>query len=176
MLIKVISAIALALLAFVVYVVTRPPAFRYQRTLPIAAAPEVLFGWINDLRRFQEWNPYAKLDPHCHITYSGPTSGVGSSYSWKGNSQVGEGTMTIIESRPGQLVRARMEFRKPFAGTHTAEFTLRPEGGKTVVTWSLTGENNLVGKLMSVCIDCDKLAGGEFEKGLATLSILASQR
>ena len=54
--------------------------------------------------------------------------------------------MTIIESRPPEFVRIRLEFIKPFAATHTAEFLLKAEGDNTTVTWSMSGTNNFVAK------------------------------
>jgi hypothetical protein len=173
MLLTVVAIIAVLLLGFLVFVSTRPATFRYTRRLAIAAPTSELFEQVNDLRKFQEWNPWAKVDPQCQIIYSGSATGVGSSYEWKGNKHVGEGAMTITESKPHQLVRARMDFRKPFAATHTAEFTFRPEGDRTVVSWSMYGDNNFMGKIMMTVMDCDKMVGGEFEKGLATLKARA---
>ena len=54
--------------------------------------------------------------------------------------------MTIIESRPSDLIRIKLEFFKPFAGNNIAEFTFKPEGNQTVVTWSMAGENNFMAK------------------------------
>lgn len=169
MLLTVVAIVVVLLLGLSVFVGTRPATFRYTRRLAIAAPASVLFEQVNDLRKFQEWNPWAKVDPRCQITYSGSATGVGSSYEWKGNKQVGEGAMTITESKPHQLIRARMDFRKPFAATHTAEFSFRPEGDQTVVSWSMFGDNNFMGKIMTTVVDCDKMVGTEFAKGLAAL-------
>ncbi len=168
MLLKTFIVLAVLLAGFLIYVATRPAAFRYTRGLAINAAPETLFPHINDLRQFQEWNPWAKAEPDIKLTYSGPGSGPGSSYDWTGK-KTGEGTMTITESQPNQLVRARMDFRKPFTATHTAEFTLKPEGSQTLVTWSLYGDNNFLGKLFGVLMNGDKMCGDQFEQGLAAL-------
>ncbi len=169
MLLTLVAIVAVLVIGFLGFVSTRPATFRYTRRLAIAAPPAELFDRVNDLRKFQEWNPWAKVDPQCVITYAGPATGVGSSYEWKGNRQVGEGAMTITDSRPGEFVRARMDFRKPFAATHTAEFSFTPEGGQTVVSWSMHGDNNFMGKIMTTLVDCDKMVGGEFAKGLAAL-------
>lgn len=166
------AVLLVALVALIAFIATRPAAFRYTRSATIAAAPEALFDQINDLRKFQAWNPWAAVDPHSVVTFSGPPSGVGSSFAWKGNKNVGEGAMTITESTPSRLVRARMDFRKPFAATHTAEFTFTPEAGRTVVTWSMEGNNNFMGKVVGALIDCDKMVGGQFARGLTTLKDL----
>ncbi len=90
-------------------------------------------------------------------------------YSWTGNKEVGEGRMRIIESRPSDLIRINLEFFKPFAATNTAEFTFRPEGNWTVVTWSMTGDKNFMAKAIHLFMNMDKMIGGQFEKGLAEM-------
>jgi len=174
MLLKILIALAVLLAGFCIYAATRPNTFRYTRSLAIDATPETLFPYINDVHKFQEWNPFVKDDPNNRITYSGPDAGLAAACDWSGGKS-GEGSMTIVESNPAELVRYRMDFRKPFAATHTAEFTLKPENGKTVVSWSLSGDNNFIGKAMSVFIDCDKMCGDQFLKGLANLKALVEK-
>jgi hypothetical protein len=82
---------------------------------------------------------------------------------------VGEGRLTITESRPSDLVRIKLEFMKPFAATNTAQFTFKPEGDRTAVTWSMEGKNNFMAKAINLCMNMDKMVGGQFEKGLADM-------
>ncbi len=89
--------------------------------------------------------------------------------SWAGNSEVGEGRMTISESRASDLVRFKLEFKKPFEATNTSEFTFRAEGPQTVVTWTMSGTNGFLFKAISLIMNPDKMVGGQFEKGLADL-------
>lgn len=167
---KILIVLVLVIVALVAVIATRPRHFSYTRSTTIAAPPEKVFEQINDLKKFKSWNPWAKLDPNCVIAYSGPATGVDSAYTWKGNDQVGEGKMTLIESKPHELVRARMDFIKPFAGTSTAEFTFKPDAsGKTVVSWGMSGDNDFIGKAISLIMDCDKMIGGQFDQGLAAL-------
>jgi len=175
MITKILLALGLVILVLLVVISLRPNDFRYSRSATIAAPATVLFEQINDLQKFQIWNPWAKVDPDAKITYAGPPTGVGASYSWAGNNEVGEGTMTAIESHPPELVRFRMEFRKPMAAVSTAEFTFKPEGDKTIVTWSMFGPNNFMGKAVGLFIDCDKMVGDQFEKGLANLAETVKQ-
>ena len=168
----ILVALAVIILVFVVVVVLQPADFRIARSATIAAPPAAVFEQVNDLHKFQTWNPWAKIDPTARNTFAGPSAGVGSSFSWAGNNDVGEGTMTVTGSQPGELVRFKMEFKKPFEATNTAEFTFKPEGDQTVVTWSMTGTNGFMGKAMSLIMNCDKMVGGSFEKGLADLKSL----
>ena len=166
------------LLALVVVVVlgiasTKPNTVHYERSAVLSAPADVIHGLVNDFRAWEPWSPWEKLDPGVQRTYGGATSGVGATYHWLGNKNVGEGKMTIVESVPGKLVRIRLEFIKPFAATNEANFILSPAGGGTNVRWTMDGENLFVGKVMSIFINMDKMIGANFEKGLADMDKVA---
>jgi|GEM_PF-1625396 len=76
------------------------------------------------------------------------------------------------ENRQDELVRFRLEFLKPFKSVNTSEFTFRPEGDQTAVTWSMYGKNNFMAKALGLLIDCDKKVGHDFEKGLADMKVI----
>jgi hypothetical protein len=113
------------------------------------------------------------LDPELERTYSGEPEGVGAVYSWTGNSDVGEGSMTITESRPAELIRLKLEFIKPMAGTSDTEFNFKPEGGGTHVTWTMSGKNGFIAKAFCLFMNMDKMVGGQFEEGLASMKQVA---
>jgi hypothetical protein len=77
--------------------------------------------------------------------------------------------MTLTESRPSELVRIKLEFLKPFAGTSIAEFTFKPEDNQTAVTWSMTGKLSFMAKVVHLFMDMDRMIGANFEKGLADM-------
>ncbi len=170
---KILIALAVIIVLLVVFVAMQPSDFLVTRTALIAApAPEV-FAQVNDFRKWEAWNPWAKIDPAMKQTYQGAPSGTGAIYTWTGNNEVGEGRMTITESRPSDLIRIKLEFFKPFAATNTAEFTFKPEGDQTAVTWSMTGKNNFMAKAAHLVMDMDKVVGGQFEKGLSQMKAIA---
>lgn len=169
MLLKILIALVLVVVVLAVIVMMQPGEFRITRSVSISAPPDAVFAQVNDLHKWEAWSPWAKLDPAAKTSYEGAASGSGAIFNWAGNNQVGEGRMTIIESHPDDLVRFKIDFVKPFAGTNIAEFTFKPEGAQTVVTWSMSGQNNLMGKAFSLVVNCDKMIGGQFEKGLTDL-------
>ncbi len=172
MLTKILIALAVLVIGLCIVAALQPARFNYTRSITIAAPPSALFAQINDLHNFQNWNPWAKIDPNAKMIYSGPDAGVGASYQWVGNKDVGEGVMTITESRPSEIVRCRMDFKKPMEATNMAEFTFKPEGNQTVVTWGMSGTNKFCGKAFGLIVNCEKMVGTQFEKGLATLKSL----
>jgi hypothetical protein len=171
--IKILIAIVIVLAALAAYVATRPAEFSVTRSASIAAPAPTVFVHVNDLRNWQAWSPWAKKDPQMKQAYAGPAAGVGAVTSWQGNTDVGEGRMTIVESKPHELVRFRLEFFEPFAATNSAEFRFQEQGGSTTVTWTMQGTNNFIGKAMGLVFDFDQMIGGDFEQGLAGIKRIA---
>lgn len=169
-------ALGFILLLLVVVIAGRPDEFMVTRTGAISAPPEKVFPHMNDLRLWQAWSPWAKLDPNAKTMFGGPESGVGASMSWDGNKKIGAGRMTITESRPNELVQFKLEFIRPFVATNTAEFTFKNDGGRTVVSWTMRGRSNFFFKAFGLLMNCDDMAGRDFEKGLASLKELAESR
>jgi hypothetical protein len=163
--------IALALIIFVLLIIValQPSEFRVVRTAAMAAPAPAVFAQVNDFHNWEAWSPWAKLDPAMKQSYEGPPAGTGAIYTWNGSKQVGEGRMTITESRPSDLVRINLEFFKPFAANNLTEFTFRPAGNHTEVTWNMTGKNNFIAKAIHLFMNMDKMVGGQFEQGLAQM-------
>jgi len=168
---KILVGLAVVVVVVVVLVALQPADYTVVRRATIAAPPAAVFARVNDLHEFQTWNPFA-VDPAAKNMFEGAPAGVGAVLAWSGNSQVGEGRMTIIESRPNERIRIRLDFARPFASTAFAEFTFTPEGGRTAVTWSMTGRKNFVSKAIGLVMSMDRMIGGQFEQGLATLKSL----
>ena len=168
-----ILLILIAIVALLAVVVSMQPAeFRISRSTKITAPPEAVFAQVNDLHKWEAWSPWAKMDPNAKMTFEGPAAGKGAAYTWAGNSKVGEGKMAITDSKPSELVVFQLDFLKPMKATNVAEFTFKPEGDQTMVTWTMTGTNGFVGKAFGLVVNCDKMVGGEFEKGLASMKSL----
>jgi hypothetical protein len=168
-------AIALVIIvaAFVIVVTMQPAEFRVTRGTTMSASAPAAYALVNDLHNWEKWNPWQKVDPAMKLSFSGPPAGPGAAYAWVGNKDVGEGRLSIIESRPSELVKIKLEFLKPFAATNTAEFTFKPEGGQTAVTWSMAGEKNFIAKAVGLFMNMDRMVGDQFEKGLADMKAAA---
>ena len=160
---------------FLGYVAMQPANAPIARSATLAASPAAIFPHINDLHKWQAWSPWAKLDPNSKSTFEGPESGVGSAMTWAGNDDVGEGKMTVVETVANDHVKIRLDFAKPFAGTSFATLSLKPDGEKTNVTWSMVGENpSYLSRVMCTLFNANKMVGGMFEKGLANLGEVAA--
>ena len=166
---KILLGLVAIIALILVVAAFKSPDFRVERSLSIAVPPEALFGWFNSPKKFDEFNPWLKLDPSAKTEYTGPDSGVGAVASWVGD-KTGKGKATIIESKPNELVRLRMDWIEPMEGVSTVDYIFKPEAGKTTVTWAMYGKSNFVGRLMSIFMSCESMCGPEFEKGLAAVA------
>ena len=172
LLLLVLGVIALLLIV----AATRPDRFRVQRTAVIKAPAAKIFALINDLKSFNNWNPYERKDPGIEGSYSGPASGVGAAYAWEGR-KVGAGRMEIIAAEVPSQVTMKLDFLKPFQAQNTAEFTLQAQGDNlTIVTWAMHGPSPYLSKLIGVVINMDTMIGKDFEAGLANLKALTESR
>jgi len=174
MILEILIAVAAIVAVLAAVIAMRPSEFRVSRTAIIAAPAATLFAEVSDFRRWAAWSPFEKSDPAMRKEFAGPPAGVGAIYRWSGNKHAGEGCATIVESRPGELVRIRLDFVRPFAGTNVAAFAFEPRGGETAVTWSMGGKANFMFKAMGLFMNCDKMCGDQFEEGLANLRRIAA--
>jgi hypothetical protein len=174
MLVKILIGVAVVIALLVIFIATRPAEFSVSRSATMATTPAAVFAQLNDFHKWEAWSPWAKMDPNAKSTFEGPTSGEGAKFAWDGNSDVGAGNMTITEAVPNDRVRIRLEFVRPFAGVNDTLFTIKPVGDKTNVTWTMSGRNNFITKAISLFMDCDKMVGPQFEKGLASMETAAN--
>ena len=159
--------------AFVIMVALQPADFRITRSGTINAPAEKIFSLINDLHNWAAWSPWEKLDPMMKKTHEGAAAGVGAIYYWNGNNKVGEGRMTITESRPSSHISIKLEFLRPMKATNQTVFTLTANSDGTTVEWAMTGKNNFAGKAFALFMNMDKMVGKDFEKGLSQLKAVA---
>jgi hypothetical protein len=177
------------------FIVMQPNEFRVTRSATIDAPPKAVFDRINNLKNWEAWSPWAKLDPAAKTSYEGPYSAIGACFKWSSSvSKLGTGQITIIDSRPATVIDLKLEMQKPFAATNHIAFSLSPvsdeipsRGGwwfsrllgfgssepqRTLVTWTMSGKNTFISKLMSLFVNCDKIVGDKYEEGLANLQAL----
>ncbi len=166
---KILLGVAAIVVVFLLVVAMQPAEFRITRSSTISGDASDVFAQIDDFHNWKNWSPWEKMDPEMKRTFEGETSGVGAIYSWEGNKKVGSGKMTIVESRPDELVRIKLEFFKPFAATNDTEFSLKDVENGTSVTWTMSGRNGFLGKAMCLFKNMDKMVGPDFENGLAQM-------
>jgi uncharacterized protein YndB with AHSA1/START domain len=173
-LIKFIVGIIAALLLLIVggaYLL--PSDVTVMRQAQIKAPPEKVFELVGSFKRFNEWSPWAALDPQMAYTFEGPETGVGSKMKWASNNpNVGKGSQEITEISAPQNVTMALDFGE--MGKSEAKWTLEPKDGGTLASWNFHMKaegvmNRWLGLMM------DRFIGPDYEKGLANVKAIAEK-
>ena len=168
-----VIAVAVAVAAILIIAALKPDTFSVQRSTSIAAAPAAIFPLINDLHAHRSWSPFDQ-DPATQRSYSGPAKGPGSALDFADRKCAGRIEVTDA-SQPSQITM-RLLMSKPMACDNVVRFSLTPRGGQTDVTWTMSGPQPFMAKVMSTVINCDKMVGRQFEQGLTQLKALAEKQ
>jgi uncharacterized protein YndB with AHSA1/START domain len=149
-----------------------PQTARVERSITIAASPDAVFELVDGFGRFNEWSPWAGLDPQTRYTYSGPETGVGARMEWASdNPDVGKGSQEVVAVETDASVTNQLDLGmgKPSMAT----IRLVPEGTGTRVTWTLDSDfsDSIVGRYFGLMLD--RMVGPDYEKGLAQLKAIA---
>jgi len=172
----IVIAVAILIAAILGLAAMRPDTFRVERSIDINAPAETIFPLINDYKNWPQWSPYENIDPAMQRTFSGTASGKGSIYEWTGNKNIGHGRMEIVDTTPPSKIVIKLDFFSPFEAHNIAEFTMRPQGSATNVTWSMHGPAPFMAKVMHMFFNMDKMVGGQFEQGLTGMKAVAEKR
>jgi hypothetical protein len=167
----VLLALVAALLLFAT---TRPGSFSVERRIVIQAPAQKIQPLIADFHRWADWSPWEKLDPAMQRRFGGPAAGVGATYDWQGNKDVGSGHMEVKAAAPDQ-VSIQLDFIEPFEGHNTTNFMLAPKDGGTEVRWVMFGPAPFLTQLMGLFVSMDAMIGKDFDKGLAQLKAAAER-
>ncbi|MEI7802978.1 MAG: SRPBCC family protein [Bacteroidota bacterium] len=170
---RILKFIGLGLLSIIVLLLIvgflLPSKVHFERSATIKANPATVFPMVNDLKKWELWSPWYRMDPKMKMTYGDTTEGVGGFYSWDSeNSNVGNGTMKIATSTPSDSIKLEMNFMKQ--GVAYAGFKFAPDGENTKMTWSMDADEgmNPIKRLFAFFL-MDKMLGPIFDQGLHNL-------
>lgn len=168
---RLFSGAALLLLLLAAVAFALPQHITVARSKIINAPESDVFPYVNSLKRFNEWSPWAAHDPETEYVFSGPDEGKGAQMQWRsGNPDVGSGVQEIVESQPNALVRVRLEFSG--IGKASAAYRLEPSGAGTRVVWVFDTDvgNNPLQRWMGLMFEF--WIGQDYEDGLERLKKL----
>jgi hypothetical protein len=166
-LMRLILGLGVLVLIFAAVALGLPAHVTVARSVVINAPEYAIFPYLNNLRRFSTWSPWAARDPNMKVTYSGPPEGVGSKLVWESDEpSVGSGSLEIVESEQSKSVGMSADLN---GLEGTSGFDLAPAGSGSKVTWTFgyaTGSSPL--KRWKALM-LDGFVGAEYSKGLEKL-------
>jgi effector-binding domain-containing protein len=180
---KFLRTLLLIILSLVILIVVvglfLPSASHVERSTIIKQSPGVVFNQVNTLKNWEKWSPWHKLDTNMLLTYTGPESGVGSTYQWKSKQRnVGNGTLIIVESHPDSFINTSMEFEGMGKSNASYKFEKAPDGTK--VTWAMDSKGEGMPWYMTIPhryfgLFMDGMVGPDFERGLNNMKEVAEK-
>lgn len=139
-----------------------------KRSIVIDAEPSTIFPFILLLKEQIKWNPWSLRDPNIQKTFSEKDGEIGSSYSWKGNKKVGEGSMSITSIVPNKSCSVDLNFGS--RGIAMAELALESRGtSQTVVSWTLESDMGVNPLMRAFSPLMKKMVGKDYDEGLNNL-------
>jgi hypothetical protein len=142
------------------------PKYHVERSLHIDASPDGVFETIADFRTWTTWSPWLLAEPNAHVNVTKDPASVGSRYAWEGNI-VGAGELEHVRLTPGRLIDDELRFFKPFKTTCKTAFELTPQGGGTMVKWTMEG--NMPWFLFFMIPMMKTFIGMDYQRGLTML-------
>lgn len=172
---KILKTLVLSLVALILILAVigfaLPQQVRVERAAVIAAKPATVFTYLNGFKNFNQWSPWAALDPNTKYAYEGPLMGVGAKQSWASEDpNVGNGSQEITAVEANQSITIKLTL--PDMQPSVVTYALTPEGEGTKVVWAMQADmgasplNRWFGLLLP------KFIGPDYEKGLASMKPL----
>ncbi|GAB4375795.1 MAG: SRPBCC family protein [Salibacteraceae bacterium] len=163
--ILVVLIVLIAVLSFIA-----PTHVKLERSKFIDAPREFVWQFVDDFESRNQWSPWMQLDPNMTTNLEGEDGTAGAKFTWSGNDDVGKGEQTIISIDPGNSIVTHIRFIEPWEGEAESAITLVDTNGGTLVTWSFESEYPRPMNAMLLFMDIDEMVGGDYDKGLETLS------
>lgn len=149
------------------------PIYRVERSILINAPIEVVFDYVNDLKKNELWSPWKRNDPSMQIKYGEKIKGEGASYSWTSKNS-GAGRLIITESEADKLIRTKMLFKGKSRGQGYWKFSQRDN--QVYVLQGFEGDvgGNIIARYFGLFMD--SLLGKNFEQGMSQLKELCEKK
>ncbi|MCY2959122.1 MAG: SRPBCC family protein [Planctomycetota bacterium] len=172
MLKKVLTALAIFILVFVVVGALLSRQYRVSRSIVVKADPAKVHALVADLKRWDEWAPWKESDPTIVTKLGDATTGVGANQSWTGDS--GGGWLKFTKCDPASGIAYDMAFNDGGKDMPAKSWmTYSPVAGGTQVEWGMEGSMDVpvVGGYFAKMSDW--MMGGMFQSGLDKLKARA---
>lgn len=147
--------------------VALPSNVNVARSVVINAPEYIVFPYLNNMKRFNSWSPWAARDPQLQATFSGPEEGKGAKIEWTSSAgSVGDGSIAITESQPNNHIDLAMTVN---GLEGEGSYDVAPAGSGSKVTWGFGYETGSSPFRRWKGLMLDRFIGAEYQTGLARL-------
>lgn len=149
--------------------------YHIERSIEIEAPLDTVFKQVRFFENFEKWSPWHGIDANQKTVISANDGEVGATYTWEGNSDVGEGSQTIRYVAPDSI-HIEMQRTEPWESTSPTYFKLVPvDSNKTRITWVFDMHIGRPWNAGAMLTDVDARVGKDWERGLGKLKALCEK-
>lgn len=153
-----------------------PDKAHVERSIQIDRSADNVFPFINSLKQFNKWSPWANIDPNSKVDFFGPDEGVGAGMNWDSkDKRVGKGTQKITQSEINRFVATELSFDDGKSGG-IATFEIQPNEKGVMLTWGFDIDFGMNPVMRYFGLMMDDMLGKSYEQGLATLKALVESQ
>jgi effector-binding domain-containing protein len=164
----ILLLLLIVIIGFSIYIAVQPNSFEVTRTRTINAPQSVVYNNVIDFKNWEAWNSWVEEKPEIIVTLPEQTKGIGGSYSWEDDGEIG--SMKTIATEPMSSITQEMQFGEN--PSSDVKWKLKPnEDGTTDVTWTIKGDNMSFGfkAYVTVMGGMENIIGSHYERGLTLL-------
>jgi len=129
----------LFLLVLILFSLLLPSEIKVKRSIEISAPIDRVFDHVNDLRNWEKWDPWKRMDPTMVMTFSNPPVGQNAFYKWESqDKRLGKGTLTLIRVVTNEEIETAIDFDGKAKAS--SKFVFAHKGDNIEVTWTMHDE------------------------------------
>lgn len=147
-----------------------PAEYRVERSIEIEASSDKVYAAIVDLRKWEQWSTWYRMDPNAVMTYDGPDRAIGMRVRWQSDI-LGRGSIEITSLQFNRQVIYTVD--NPGHGIQAhGDIRIQPSENGTELTWISSGNVglNLIDRYQLLFFD-EKL-GKDIQVGLENIKTL----
>lgn len=166
---KIASYAACGIAALAVGSLALPRHVSIERSARMDASPAAVIELAASNSDYQAFNPYKDLDPNLQIEMFGPSSGIGSGFSFRSKDGAGQQTVSAVSA---DQVTFALDLGP--LGQPTQAISAVAVDGATRVTWTMQMDLGINPIFRVMGLFMDSMIGPNFELGLANIADVAA--
>ena len=166
--------IGLIILALILFSFLLPKEVTVSRNITVSAPIDRVFDQVNDLRNWEKWSPWKRMDPMMEMTFSNPPVGQGAFYKWVSKDKnLGTGTCTLAKVATNEEIVTALH--SDDWGDSNATFNFSHKGNDILVSWKMTNNVGSMPWSKYFSLAMKSMLKKQFDQGLEGIKFYAEK-